>query len=1806
MVNELELVEKVFLKIAFAETDDQLQSSLNGFLAPVLLKLSSRDEQVKNKILELLTHINKRLKSRSRIQLPIDSLLNQYKDEKLPSSIRNFTIIYIKMGYQRADKDVQIKLLPKMLSCLQDRPAAHQNIIIQSILFQLNSYCYSESISERAETFSFIKNDQVARTILDFFSDFLLLPYDMNLNMNDPSVLPPPSLSKSAFSRIKSDPVMTKEQIEDAKLGILKFLGSELLSAREVILHFIVASSDNKYSISDKAEHMIKKFSSADIWEDAGTMTKLLKLYQGTPVKPANIISDVQSINVRLPSSKRQKMKIFPYLLKSKLIVNINAPLCLQVIFEGLFGDDVIAKIKHFALEFIHHICHYCSEKTMTFMAPLFYQALSRVAMDKKEDVKLRSLAFSGFSKLSRCPDIFRRDIALVQKLFAMLEEEGPEIRLSLQDTLSSISVSYAGVTGMDATMMESLILCNVEKEVPSLRLAAVQFANAVFPSTHVLSRYACLLCIGDNKDDVKEEAMRGLSKSKSRKGLEQKTFFPEYTEVCDTFYTKIYERKSKCNEGLVFTSVVYEKLLKYLNECLYAKANIVKQDIIDGTFLQKLRQCTSTILNDEELSDITKCSIGRHLSLINDALVPTGGYSLHGVAMTSLLELVAAVPEKISPSLSNNLDWLQTFLFSPKEDVRESCALLISIVLCTLPENIIHQQLDVYLTYLESKVFEQVHGSILVIGYALSKYFLNINNDKMDIDDGGQQNNMTAYVQRFLTFLSSKLKDSNILLSSACCVALGELGKHFVLPISNMEDDTDKVSKQKIVKDLGALLQSAPESKIKEKAAIALGNMCIGDPEFVYREEIISTLIEASKLRQPELHFTIGEAFSCIGAGNLSKMAKDRWFLPNKSCQSNTTRNHMTAVLHRIIKDCVCSSISYVRQAGVIWLLCIVKFSSDHPAIQDEIKEIQTAFINLLSDSDDVTQDVASRGVGLVYDLVKDEKKDAVVSILVDRLMSGKRPKQTFDSDTQVFEPGVLGSSPEGGNLSTYKELCSLATSMNKPDLMYKFMNLANHNAMWNSRKGAAFGFLSIASLAGDQLKPYLSEIVPKLYRYQYDPNPGIQKSMSNIWSALVPDGKKTVDKYIKEILKDILSNITSNTWRTRESCCLALNDLVKTSSPEDIIKELPSLWTVVFKVMDDIKESVRKAATVLARTLSRLSIRLCDVNQSKLGQQAVQEVLPVLLETGLSSRVAEVKELCLQTLVQVTKNAGALIKPHLAKFVTALLESLSGLEPQYLNTLSLQLSQSQEAQDKLDVIRISASKSSPMMEAVNFCVQYVDDEVLVELTPKLCDLLKTGLGLGTKVGCSTLVISLTLQCRDMLNQFAGKILGALLNGLNDRNNTIKKSYANAIGHLIRHAKEASMEKLLNKLIKWYFEKEDESVHFSCAWCINAMAKYSPDTFYNYATLALPLVFVAKQGESVVTESVGTSIQDLWEEIWNNYTSGNTSAIKLYLTEIYTLVEPLLTHQSWNLREKGGKAVVHVAEALGSSLHQPHLSNFIVALLKALQGRTWKGKEHLLKALSTICTKCRSSMVETLDSNTLGIDVIIEALLKECKKESLVYKVYAVESTASVVQEWKINKFGEFKPIIASFLEWNDDDDDEKDHSSKTKKENLACTSFECLGKVWPYDGESQERHFQHTTELLQTYLKKCTWKTQLSLLKAAISFVDRTDWQLACVGWQNIKNDRDVVVDFISLFIPQVCECIETTTYSSVKLNGVKLLKEFYTKAKDCPVLLVYLTTYNERSQHVIKTLSSSTNFDITNNVLELSKIIAALQTL
>ncbi|CAG8849283.1 29876_t:CDS:1, partial [Racocetra persica] len=149
------------------------------------------------------------------------------------------------------------------------------------------------------------------------------------------------------------------------------------------------------------------------------------------------------------------------------------------------------------------------------------------------------------------------------------------------------------------------------------------------------------------------------------------------------------------------------------------------------------------------------------------------------------------------------------------------------------------------------------------------------------------------------------------------------------------------------------------------------------------------------------------------------------------------------------------------------------------------------------------------------------------LVDSLVDMLSEGKRQKETINADTQLFDSNTLGQTPDGSAISTYQSILSLASDMNQPELVYKFMQLASYNAMWQSRKGAAFGFSFIIAKAKKELEPYLKDLIPRLYRFQYDPNTKVNDAMSSIWKALVKESKKAIEEYFDVIVKDLLKGL-------------------------------------------------------------------------------------------------------------------------------------------------------------------------------------------------------------------------------------------------------------------------------------------------------------------------------------------------------------------------------------------------------------------------------------------------------------------------------------------------------------------------------------------------------------------------------------------------------------------------------------------------------------------------------------------------------
>ena len=278
-----------------------------------------------------------------------------------------------------------------------------------------------------------------------------------------------------------------------------------------------------------------------------------------------------------------------------------------------------------------------------------------------------------------------------------------------------------------------------------------------------------------------------------------------------------------------------------------------------------------------------------------------------------------------------------------------------------------------------------------------------------------------------------------------------------------------------------------------------------------------------------------------------------------------------------------------------------------------------------------------------------------------------------------------------------------SLAAEVGDPSLVYKFMSLAANNAIWSSRAALAnFGLSRI--LSDSSANGYLSQnpkLYPKLYRFRFDPNSNVQRSMNTIWDTLVKDSSATIDKYFDSIMEDLLKSIFSKEWRVRQASCAAIADLVQGRSVDQVSnhslycrvvlmsyqyeKYLGDIWSASFKVMDDIKDSVRKAAMDLCRILTATLVRNVESGASATNSDIMLRNVMPFLESQLEASAEEVQLFALKTLLDLVKKGGPMLRPYIPDLVERLLALLSSLEPQEINYLHLNASKYNLTEEKV-----------------------------------------------------------------------------------------------------------------------------------------------------------------------------------------------------------------------------------------------------------------------------------------------------------------------------------------------------------------------------------------------------------------------------------------------------------------------------------------------------------------------------------------
>jgi proteasome component ECM29 len=943
-------------------------------------------------------------------------------------------------------------------------------------------------------------------------------------------------------------------------------------------------------------------------------------------------------------------------------------------------------------------------------MAQVLYnsllKAISAGSQGAAKTATLRGLTFNAIAEVAlRQPALCSKETSLVRLLLEVLgsKEEDSNVRSYVREALSSLIGVYRSASGDLRQELTALLKSYfVHTALPDVRYIVVYWSNDLFGFDHVPSRLINLMAVGDSQDDISEEAKLGLDPVhhveagglKASLRLDKATLpaHPPFRRVIAGIVAAAPELlEERAERKLPFKPAVCSAMLTFLAACIAEEQQ--RSDITPAEYYSALEAEAPGCL------DGYTALVG---AMFGDATDP------------KLQRVVAAAVGSISTSLAavgsgraggfsraDRMLWLRRWLLKTSDEAtQEAVAGSLAAVATCMPADAV-ADLAAALCKTAANAREGVgerYGALVAVGTLAGRSGA----------DGGAALLRPPSLELVAELLCDTLAaEKHEAIRRASCLAVGLFGRAGALPLplgeppaametndagaakiepgaAKMEQgdaaggraaEGDAAAARTRLGLLGSLVavmeaQSA-KGKLAELAAEALGLLTIGDRA----AEVLAAASEAL-LRTPEKlqtsgdagnqsHFVVGRALVSCAGGLATKVVaadedEDEDEMEEPAAEAEAwpvvVNDGVEALLTTTLARCALPDKPRLRAAGCVWLLCIVQQLAVHPIVRPRLLEAQQVFMQMLGDRSEIIQDVASRGVAVVYDKSDAATRAQLVKELVGGLASDRTTAKTIDSTADsaggeaVLGSG-LGKAPKGHGTSTYKELCSLVNDMGQPDLIYKFMGLASQGSMLNTKAGLSIGLGSIARRASAELAPFLPQLVPKLYRYQHDPTPKIQQTMRGMWQALVDDPKATVEEYFDAIMAELLDGLGQRQWRVREASALGLGELISGKPPERIRPHLAEMWKMILRAMDDIKETVRTAASRCGSSVANLSSKMCDkgIASPTDGPEACAVVIPYLLQQGLTATADEVREFALKHLIKISKAAGPWLRPHI-----------------------------------------------------------------------------------------------------------------------------------------------------------------------------------------------------------------------------------------------------------------------------------------------------------------------------------------------------------------------------------------------------------------------------------------------------------------------------------------------------------------------------------------------------------------------------
>ncbi|KAL1208896.1 hypothetical protein V5N11_010573 [Cardamine amara subsp. amara] len=1579
-----EMLDRMLTRLALCD-DSKLESLVSNLLPLTISSLSSQSPAVRNKVLEILSHVNKRVKHQHEIGLPLLALWKLYTDPAASPMVRNFAIVYVEMAFERAPEKDREEIAPKTLENVSKLPKQHQEIILR-IAIKVIGECHASKISDDV---SAKYRSLVASQDKELFLDFCL--HMLLYQPSSPGGGSSPGLSAFQVNRVMGKQALRGDMLTKRKLGILNVIGTMDLPGESVHPLYIAASVDSQEPVSKRGEELLKKIALGTNLDDPKLINRLFLLFHGTTAA-----ENVAPEHIVMPGNTALKMKLMSGFCRSIAAAN-SFPATLQCIFGCMYGIGTTLRLKQMGMEFTVWVFKHGKIDQLKLMGPVILSAILKMLdgfTGSEADAlsrETKTFSFQAIGLLAqRLPQLFREKTEMAVRLFDALKLETQSLRSTIQEAIISLVAAYKDSPENILRDLEVLLLANSVAEQNEARFCALRWATSLYNSQHCPSLYICMLSAADQKLDIRELALDGLFlKDEGRSIVTNHDYkYPKFVEMLEYILKqqpKLLDSSEMRGQKLLFPSQVYLVMIKFLVKC----------------FELEMEESNAQTVGTELLNSAQKMCLVLEHSLAFD-----GSAELHACASKAFVSVGSYLPEMVEVYCSRKIAWLRRLLSHTDLSTRESASRLLGMASCALSDTESCSLLSELISSVSQQQklrFEAQHGGLCAIGYVSAHCVHRI----PAVSEAVTQNAVKCLVD--------VVNLETAPLASVAMEALGHTGICGALPLL-VNDSSPGTQVLEVLQERLSKLLSGDDIKSVQKIALSLGHICSNETSSSHLKIALDLLFSLSRSKAEEILFAAGEALSFLWGGvpvtadmilktNFTSLSTDSNFLMREVKSLSDAKSDADEESRVITRETITgklfdtllySSRKEERCAGTVWMLSLTMYCGQQPSIQLLLPKIQEAFSHLLGDQNELTQELASQGMSIIYELGDASMKKNLVDALVNTLTGTSKRKRAIKlvEETEVFQEGTIGESPSGGKISTYKELCNLANEMGQPDLIYKFMDLANHQASLNSKRGAAFGFSKIAKQAGDALRPHLRLLIPRLIRYQYDPDKNVQDAMAHIWKALIQDPKKAVDEHLNYIFDDLLVQCGSRLWRSREASCLALADIIQGRKFDQVGEHLKKLWIAAFRAMDDIKETVRNAGDKLCRAVTSLTIRICDVTLTELtdARQAMDIVLPFLLSEGIMSKVSSVRKASIGVVMKLAKGAGVALRPHLSDLVCCMLESLSSLEDQGLNYVELHAANIGIETEKLENLRISISKGSPMWETLDLCINIVDIESLDQLIPRLTQLVRGSVGLNTRVGVASFISFLVQKVGTEIKPFTGMLLRLLFPvAKEEKSSAAKRAFSSACGIVLKYSSPSQAQSLIEETAALH--SGDRSSQIACASLFKSFSSTASDIMSGYQSAIVPAIFISRFEDD-------KQISSLFEEVWEDITSGERVTLQLFLQEIVNHICESITSSSWASKKKSGRAICKLTKVLGESLSPQH-HRLLQCLVNEIPGRLWEGKDALLDALGALSVSCHEAIVKQ-DPTTPA--TILSLICSACKKKVKKYRESAFSCLEKVI----------------------------------------------------------------------------------------------------------------------------------------------------------------------------------------------------------